>query len=300
MEIDGRELDALSAILDELRLDPESSYALMRVTEAMDNVPGEDIKDELFIHADEVIEQYPDAAFRPRQQKTIVWHMPGHKGWTGKEGLLPIPPFDRLVHRQAVAVAVSPNTLVVDKELAGDALAAYILIDEDTVVPATVVEPRSSRDYIPQFTFIRTQEAVFQPVSTDAEAKPEAGQLVATCGLGIFTEMGTQTRRIVTEITGVADDGTIELGASLSAGEAAAPVLTEKRQLVGFLAGRTDVLKDNGGEDVLIPLTDMTELIEQAQRRSTHSSSQLKRQFEPIETDAAFFIVYCIAGETLE
>ena len=315
MEMPDRELDALAAFLDELRLDPDNKLALLRVTDAIENVPGARIKDALFAQAEETVAQYPESAFRAKRK--LVWHMPGEKDWSTKTGTLPVPFYDRLVYRQGVAVPIGSHTLLLDKEVLYDALEVFVLLDDGTIVPAAVVSQRSSEGEAP-LALIRTNEATFQPVAVSEDARFNAGSAVASYGLSIFPEMGTAPRRIVGKITAVpprptepAEDddddnaaegveGAIELDIALAPGESASPVLTGDKRLVGFLAGRTNFRRDNGGEDELIPFTDIAPLVEEARKASSRSSSRIKRQFEPIATEATTFVVYCISSETLD
>jgi len=313
MKMPDRELDALAAFLDELRLDPDNKLALLRVADAMENVPGTRIRDAWFTQAEEMVAQYPESAFRIKRK--LVWHMPGEKDWSTKTGSLPVPLYDRLVYRQGIAVPIGSHTLLLDKEVLRDALAVFVLLDDGTIVPATILSQRSSDGVVP-LALVRTNEATFQAVAVSEDAQFHTGSAVATYGLSIFPEMGTAPRRIVGKITAVppepADDddgdddaaegleGAIELDIALAPGESASPVLTGDKRLVGFLAGRTNFRRDNGGEDELIPFTDIVPLVEEARKSSSRSSSRIKRQFEPIATEATTFVVYCISSETLD
>ena len=331
MAMPDRELDALAAFLDELRLDPDNKLALLRVTDAMENVPGARIRDALFAQAEEMVAQYPESAFRAKRK--LVWHMPGEKTWSTRTGTLPVPLYDRLVYRQGVAVPVGSHTLLVDREVLRDALEVFILLDDGTIVPAAAVSQHSS-DGEPPLAVVRTNEATFQAVAVSEDAQFNAGSAVATYGLSIFPEMGTTPRRIVGKITAVParpdetneddeaddddgdeaddDDGdggdtddeenviALEVSIALVPGESASPVLTGDKRLVGFLAGRTNFRRDNGGEDELIPFTDIAPLVEEARKSSSRSSGRIKRQFEPIATEATTFVVYCISSETLD
>jgi len=302
MEFGGRELDALEACLNELKLHPNNPLALLRVQQAMQNVPGVQTKDERFVEANEYISEYPESAFRAQPSKTTIWHMPGNKGWLAPEAMLPVPTYDRLVYRQGVAVPLSANTLIVDREVVRNALEIYILIDEKTIVSATVLPPgNSDSDVLRSLSLIRTNEAEFQPVAASENAQFIEGSAVISYGLSIFPEMGTEPRQIVTKITAALEGRAIQLGAGLAAGESAAPVLTGDRRLVGFLAGRTDFRKEGGGEDVLIPVSELAELVKRGGKTSGYSSSSnLRRQSEPVKTEAMSFVVYCISSETLD
>ncbi len=300
MEIRGRELDALQACLAQLTLHPDNPLALLRVTEAMENVPGMQTNNDVFVRAEEAISLYPESAFRGHSQRYIAWDMPGRTGWSTRAGTLPVPPYDRLVYRQGVAVPISADTLMVDREVVRDALEVYILINEETLVPASVVSSRrSSSSSTSPMALVRTAGAEFQPVAASEDAQFDVGAAVVSYGLSIFPEMGTQPRQILTRIAAVPEDGPIQLEAALAAGESAAPLLTGDERLVGFLAGRTNFRRDQGGQDVLIPVAELAPLIERAQRRRRSSSSP-SRGTVSIAAEGTTFVVYCISSEMLD
>ena len=310
----GRKLDALAACLARLRLDPENRQALMHVYVANDSVPGDlAVLSDLVAQATELMAQYPDSAYDDELEDE--WHKPGKRAWSTRTSTLPVPPYDRLEYRQGVAVPVGMRTLLVDKEVVRDAVATFILLDNGTVVPASVSIDESSHVSL---AVVSTSEATFQPVGVSEDVQFRPGSDVAAYGLGIFTEMGTAPRHILGKITSApappaeededaeADEDTeavevaLEVNTQLAAGEAASPVLTGDKWLVGFLVGRTNFRLDNGGEHELIPLADIAEIVKKAGRSSRGTTSKLKRQFEPIATEAATFVVYCISSETLD
>ncbi len=314
MEMPGRELDALEACLNELALHPDNSLTLQRVAQAMQNVPGTQVKEDLFVLADEILSEYPDSAFRRSRQAAMIWHMPDdRKGWSSKSRTLPVPSYDSLVYRQGIAVPIGAHTLLLDEKVVRGALEIYILLDNGKIVPAEVVSSSSNEG--PQLAMVRTAQAEFEPVAVSEDAQFLVQSGVQSYGLSIFAEMGTAPRLINGKITAAPeppdedeedddededeDQQAIELDISLAPGEAASPVLTGDRRLVGFLAGRTNFLRDNGGVDEFFPATDFTSLAKTA-RSSNPKASRLKRRFEPVATEAATFVVYCISSETLD
>ncbi|MHC4986195.1 MAG: hypothetical protein ACYTFO_08590, partial [Planctomycetota bacterium] len=104
IEIEGRELDGVAALLSELQLRPDSKQAVRQLSAAVDRVPGELLEEPLFLRAREIVGSYPVDWFAEQgRQPRFVWHMPGAR-WSSSNNTLPTPPYDRLNVRQAAGV----------------------------------------------------------------------------------------------------------------------------------------------------------------------------------------------------
>jgi len=268
----NRPIDAVEAFVQLLRLRPDSRDAVRLLRDAVDKMPGGQIHSELFLEAKKLLRRYDESPGRPRRApaRRVNWLMPG-KSWTARDDTLPEVPYDRLVFRQAVAVPIAPTSILVDAEMLTDALEIFVRIDEKTLAPCKV--PRrsylASRDKkAPALAVIEVPEYVFTPLKADTDAKFSKGQPVAVFAVGMYEELGSAIRRGDGKIQSVGPDGRIKISASLAAGEAAGPVITDDARLVGFLAGKTDVLADGGGPDRLIHLAEMASIIKRAARRS--------------------------------
>jgi hypothetical protein len=84
--------------------------------------------------------------------------------------------------------------------------------------------------------------------------------------LGCYQEMGSNTRNVPAKVR--VDDAGLKVGGALAPGEGAAPIITEDGSLMGFLAARTDPAAELGGEDRIIDLTAINNLMKLAKTGS--------------------------------
>ena len=311
-------VEAMDELATVLRLKPGDRDAIRMLKRAMAKVPGKDTRSKAYLDAEKLLSVYDlKRVGRPTSSRGIKWLAPG-KAWTVRDKTLPVPTMDRLTFRQAVAVPVGPQALLVDADAVADALAVHVRIDENTlVVGKTKSVTGSGAGTTRKLALVTVSGIEFTPVEADidkakAKAKdPNAppdkpplakGQAVTVYGLGVYEQMGSLVRKVPATIKKVAEDGTVaRISACLLPGEAAGPILTDDNRLVGFLAPRTTVKVHNGGPDRLIPLSRIAQLIKRGQRSSS-SARYLRKDAKaaPAPAGGSFFIVYVTFGEKFE
>ncbi|RPI61673.1 MAG: hypothetical protein EHM48_05260 [Planctomycetaceae bacterium] len=294
----GDGLKALTPAMEFIKMRPDAPEALALLRRAIQKTSGAEAKNPLFLAAKELSEKYGELpASTSTQNKMPNWLMPGK--WTFKDETLPMPPVDRYTVRQAVAVAVTGDTLLVDSAALVDATEIMVRIDKNTVVPAVVrkLSTTTKTGPMPALTLLTVPGYVFAPATRDEFA--ELNDKDATISsLGIFEEMGSRIRQ--TSDTLQVADSQVKVSGKLLPGEGAAPILAED-QLAGFLAGKTDPAADDGGTDQLIPLAQINQMIRLAAKTSSGSgSTKLKRTGGPQTAEGKTFIVYAVSGEKFE
>jgi len=302
-----RELDAVAAFSDALRLRPDSREALDALRDAMRQTPGARTKQPQYLAAAELVSTYEDTGQNYRR-RGMSWLMPG-KAWYVRDSMLPAPPYDRLVFKQAVGVPVGEGSLLVDESVAKGALEMFVRIDEATVVPGTI--GRSGGYYGRKTTdaplvVVHVGEVAFTPLKAEADHKFQAAESVTIYALDIYEEMSKEVRPIAGRIVAVEDEGVLKLSGGISAGEGAAPVVTGDGRLAGFLAGKIDVKADGGGQDRFIPLARFESLLERASRKSGGSGAyslygrRARRTIKRRNVKGDHFVVYGTFAEELK
>jgi hypothetical protein len=232
--------------------------------------------------------------------------MPGRAWYVSDRALLPIPPYDRLEFRQAIGVPVAADVLAVDGWLVRDAEEVYVRLDANRTVAGSVnrLSYRGAVRKEPPLAFIRVAGHTFAPLKLDAGVGARPDQTVTVYGLNCYEEMGRAPRIVPTTVATAAKDGKFTLAEGLVAGEAGAPVVTQRGRLVGFMTGRVNAMAAGGGRTDCIPPAEIAELLKLANRGSVRhiSYGRVKRlpaaKDEPVKGRA--FVVYGIAVETLE
>ena len=299
IHIEGRELEGLASLINEVMLQPNSKPSVYRLSQGLAAVPGHHIQDPTYLRARDILATYPSDWTRQASQRTFIWQMPGARGWGASNDLLPEPTYDRLLVRQAVGVPIADTAILVDRRVVQDALAVLIRIDSQTVVVANVPSARriGSDDTM---VAVSVSEFVFDPLATSADIQLAAGDVVEAFGLGVYPEMGTEVRSISTALIAASNDRLVPED-HLAAGESASPVVTPDGRLVGALAGRTDVLAEQGGEGLFVDRAGLQSTLD-AQGRSSggRSPSRRGRIITPQPAPGRFFIVYGLFGEKLD
>ncbi len=300
-----RHLDALEAYERALRLKPDSKAALRQLRDALQRVPGTETKRDAFIRAMELVSRYePPSSTRDRRRRGLTWLLPGGEQTLRHVGL-PMPKYDRIALKQAVGVPISPNVIIVDAAAVTDALEVYLAIDETTFIPGTIIRRRNQRSDdapAPPLALVSFPDVVFTPPIVDLEAEITAGTEAQTFGLNLLEEMGSTVRTIPTKMVSMPSGQTtaVRPEAHLAPGEAASPVISDNR-LLGFLAGRTDVTLDSGGEDIFLPVSRLAPLLSQARRRKTlRSRGRLDRATLPRRLRGSHFTIHATHGEKFD
>jgi hypothetical protein len=311
-----RQLDAMDQCLQVLRLEPDSADALSALRKAMAAVKGGQTTTEIYLQAAKAMRDYSEPAAGPVNlaAKTINWALPG-KPVSAKEGSLPVPTYDRMVFRQAIAVPVAPHVLLVDRQLVDrsldqDALDVFVRIDDKTIVRgkfSKLAGGTMAAKADSPFAAVTVPDCTFTPVTIDDKLALAAGQSVTVHGLSIFEEMGAKPRAFSAQAK-AADDGdapgALNLSEWLAPGEAAGPIFLSGTGLVGFVAGKTDVTLDFGGPDKIIPIADVAAAAKKCKSAGSSSgfsgASHAGRKITPTVATGDTFIVYATAGEVIK
>lgn len=302
----GREIDAVASALTVLRLCPDLRDAEELVRDVLKRVPGAKIKDPLYEEAVSLLAGYEEQKRISYGTNRIVLLLPG-KPLTMPDRALPtdnsLP--DLLAFKQGVGVPLGPHSLLVDEETVKGALELFVVVGEDTLVPARFqkVSGWGRNQLTPPISMLAVPDCTFTPLTVEKEPKFTAGQQVEAAALPVFQEMGAELRKLTGQITAVTPEGNVTVTPALLAGEGAAPVATADGKFLGFLAGKTDPFVMGGGKEEMIGLAQLEQVIKQATRAYYGTGGyfrKAKRQVEPKAAPGKFFVVLAIHGERFE
>lgn len=297
--------EALAPACDFLRMKDDVIDAYDLLKRVMAKVPGTEMRNAAYLQAKDLLAQFQDPGAQPSGStisKSFTWHMPSDKsgrGWTSRdETTLPTPPYDRLVIRQAMAIPVADNMLLVDGATVNDALDIVVRVDNGKYVQG-VVKKASGPKVVSPLVLVTVPSCTFTPVGrTDGpeELKDKDATVYAA---SLFPELGASPRAGRVKVRLQKD--VLRLPGALMPGESTSPVVSETGQLVGFVTGRTDVMAENGGDEKVIPLSEISPLLKNLKSTSVSSSSgRLKRSGSPVAMKEKAFMVYGIFGEKFE
>ncbi|MCY2931005.1 MAG: hypothetical protein NTV86_16255 [Planctomycetota bacterium] len=265
-----RGLAALGAYTELMRLRSAASGSDKQtivdlVEKAMRLVPGYKVKSPAYQTALDLVEklkaQKGSVGFfgvSPTRKTDVTLLMPDPKGrsWQLRSPVLPLPPYDRLLFRQAVGVPIGPDLMLVDAKAAADAMEVYVQIDSRTVAPAQLERVRSAEPGAPDLALVRVKGYAFSPLQQADPADLTPNTSVVAFATDYYSEMGNRIRvvpgKVVPPPAGKAA-GPVQFTMGLLAGEGTAPVLVGEDSLVGFLSGRIDTPADHCGLSKLIP-----------------------------------------------
>ncbi|HUT60171.1 MAG TPA: hypothetical protein VNA25_20180 [Phycisphaerae bacterium] len=297
-----RALPALAELIAAMDLRPDSRELVQSLQECMKKVPGARIKDPLFVRAQEVLSEYPDADRTGLATYGVTWLMPG-KDWRVRGESLPVPPYDRMVFRQALGVPIAKNTLLLDADVVKNAQELFVQIDSNTFTPALVRRTSMyAREAQPLLTVsVRGYEFTPPPIA-DANYRPTDNRALAY-GLVTYSEMQVSRRKLFAQLGPRDANGAVTATTTLGPGEAAGPVFAADGTLVGFMAAKTDVGADGGGPDRFIPISKAAAIIKRAASSTSSYYSgfgRAKRNFKTRQVAGSLFVVHGIIGEKLE
>jgi tetratricopeptide (TPR) repeat protein len=294
-----REIQAVEAFSDALRLRPDSSEIVEQLREAMRQTPGALIQTEPYLEAASLLEGYDKRNSRRNTQGTF-WALPGRDVHV-REGSLPTPPYDRLSFRQGVGVPIGEGALLVDENAVRDALEVYVRLPNGEVIAAEARRGasyrRGSRSDAP-LSVVTVAGARFRPISPDPNALQRPGTPLVLRTIDSYAAMGPEIRNEEGKVLQVKDGAQrLRISVSLLPGEAAGAILTNTGLLAGFVAPRLDEMADSGGERRVITLD---EIEPQLRQTRTHSRShRFDRRIEPRSVEGDCFVVVGIFGERL-
>ena len=228
------------------------------------------------------------------------------RAWRSGTKALPTPPYDRLEFRQAIAVPLGKQALVVDAEAVDGALDVFVKIG-GKFVPA-----RGTRSYYsttrarPPISIVFLPEYEVTPIKTVMdEGAAKAGPCKAYA-VGTFAEMGPEVRMAPGKFTPGSKKGKDggKTDVKLLPGEATSPILTADGALAGFITGKIDVTVDGGGGGKFVSLktSDIANIIRRAASSRISSGSYggytlAKREVTPQKAEGKTFLVYSVFGE---
>jgi len=293
-------LDALADAVEFLKLCPDSREAYDLTVDAMNKTAGGDIRSGAFVEAKKLVSQYaaPSGFGTPRRQ--TAWLMPGTAPWISRAGALPVPPYDRIVSLQCVGVPVGKQMLLVDIAIQ-DAQQVFVRIDDKTLIPGRVRRISASTAKLPPLTIVTVSGYEFTPIF-DKSYKPDDGAEAAVLGLGVYPQLGQAVRKATGRIASPAG-GEMKISTGLLPGEAAGPVIAAGGELIGMLAGKIDPMADNGGPDRLIPLSQITALLDRAGGAGSggcsYGYSRMNRTVATQPARGAYFVVMATLTEKM-
>jgi hypothetical protein len=299
-------LAALAEFVLCLQLRDDSPEPIRLIEETCKEVPGAQVKDPIYLGAQELLGQYDKPRYAYRPYGGMPWLMPG-TGWQSRDDTLFVPPYERILCKQALAIPVTEDgVMVVDKSAIAGAELVYVQVAPDLLVRAEVV--RSSYAYsstrkadVPA-AFIRASGVTFTPVDLTRPAALKPDQTVTFRAANCYREMGTEIRAgqaRVAEVTG----GVATLEGGLLPGEGLAAVF-DGEAFAGLLTGRTDPEADGCGASGLVPPADLAAWFNQAKsslRSSTgyrtYGGPTLKSTLPKRAIAGQWFPVFILVGE---
>ncbi len=332
-----RPLDALAEFVICLELRDDTYDTIQLIEAAMKNVPGAKLGDKTYLKAQDLLDRYEKATSTRRTRNTsITWLMPG-SDWQKKSYHRPgsdrsnkqqpdthfapfLPPYDRIISKQAIAIPISETSLLVDKDAIVGAGIIYVQIAPNKIVRAwkgrsskARTSSRSKRGKRPELplAIIHTDGVTFTPVNIEKIKPLKTDQVVTIRATNLYRQMGTEIRlgqATVTQATKPAtrpssqqDSVTLSKSALLP-GETIGAVMVDG-VFSGLLTSRTKPQENGCGKSDFITPTDLSAWIEPIKRslgrkRPTSSRKPRIKEDAPKETATGnVFLVHIIIGE---
>ncbi len=296
-----RHLEAVEAFTRVLELQPGSSDAVDLLRDALQKVPGAEIRSTAFRLAEDLLSTYEESSRRAYTRRGEVWLMPGDE-LRVDEDELPTPPMDRFTFLQGVGVPIGNHTLLVDAAVVEDAAAIHVSLGDTWVVGYPRRISTYGRAGDTPLAMVHMEGVELTPLTAEEETTFAADEAVTAYALPLYAEMGSTIRPLSGGIERVGETGPTKVSVELSPGDAAGPIVTEDGRIAGFLAGRTDPRAADGGESRLIPYADVYEFVRRARRSSRvrYGYRRVERQVEPTEYAGRHFLVTAVHGERFE
>ncbi|MCD4699885.1 MAG: hypothetical protein K8R91_04860 [Phycisphaerae bacterium] len=315
----------------------DDTYETIRLVEAaMKDVPGSKLADPAYLKARDLLDRYEKPQRNNRSRNTgMVWLMPGspwrqrsHRQSTGTGDdrndkhqpdtrfALPLPPYDRIISKQALAIPVSETSLLVDKNAIAGAEIIYVQVAPNLLVRAWAGRSirRSSRRNTPDLplAIIHTEGVTFSPVDVEKTAELKTGQTLTVCGVNLYRQMGAKIRNGIVTVKSVGAatrPGSRQDGATLSAGllpgETVGATMAGDT-FAGLLTARTGPQEEGCGKSAFITPADIVAWIKPIKRsldRKTSGKSS-RRHGPEVKKDAPertvtgkVFLVHILLGE---
>jgi len=297
-------LEALKEFTACLQLRDDTALALTLVEDGMKAAPGAKVHHPIYKKAKELASRYEKPRYASRRYGSVEeWLMPG-RVWQVRDETLYVPPYDRIVSRQALGVPVMEDVLLVDAEAIADAEQIYVQIGPDEAaraLPGRSSYRLRSEDAFP-LAAIRVAGVTFAPVKADSPAPLSDGQEVTLRAVNRYRVMGTDIRVGSAKVTAATDEGVV-LDRTLLPGESAGAVFVGDA-FAGFVTGRCRAEEEGYGVSRFVKPADLADQIEQITRsmssRRRHSSYRaptLKPDAPKKAVPGKFFLVHALVGE---
>ena len=307
----NQHLDALAEFVACLELRDDTYLTVQLVEKAMKEVPGARVTSPTYARARDLLARYepPEYGYRSYGGMGPRWLMPGKsRGWQWRTDLPfdPIPPYDRVVSKQALGLPVTDDgALLVDKDAVAGAKVLYVQLGPDRLVrayPVRITTGYGSKKVDLPLTIIRAEGVTFTPVDPARPAPLKAGQSVRVLAVNLYRQMGTELRKGQAEVREVVE-GRARLDRGLLPGEAIGAIFAEER-FAGLLGSRVDVEAPGCGRSEMIPPGQLSTWMENV-RRSLRYASPMRRWGGPkLKPDAPkliaegkAFLVHALWGE---
>ncbi|MCY2925989.1 MAG: hypothetical protein NT031_11225 [Planctomycetota bacterium] len=321
-----RGLTALGAYIEMMQLRPDARGSDKQtivdlVEKAMHLVPGHKIKTPTYQRAQELVDKLKAqkvagfgggsfiASAARKNEMTLLMPDPKGRSWQTRGPVLPVPPYDRMMFRQAVGVPIGPELLLVDAKAAADAMEIYVQVDSRTVAPAQLEKPRGVEAGTQALTLLRVKGYAFHPLLKADPTDLTPNTSVVAFATDFYSEMGNRIRTVAGKVVPAPGnkEGPPQFTMGLLAGEGTAPILMGEDSLVGFLGGRIDTHADHCGLSKFIPTAELDALFKSA-KSDRIGVSVVRRPGAPptpaapaaIEVAGKAFLVYFIVPEVLE
>lgn len=307
----GRYAEALKDYLTLATLKPDEPEVASLLAKALKATPGNAVRTTLFQTAQERLKTLPQKRKRSGTfsssrygGESEKWLLPG-KYITTRAGSLPTPPMDRIVFKQAIAVPVSEDSLLVDIEAVRGAQEILLATGDGNFIPVTLKgSSRSRRQGSAPLALLQVTGYELTPLKIDTDPTI-AKRSLAAFGVDQLKEMGSKVRPLALQVKSVDDAGLLTLdGSGLAPGESASPLLDSKDQFVGFLCGKTDALDDKMPDKYLAPVELEDLLKKAATKRSRRTTSRYRSskaaQAAPKPLKGRTFLILAIVGEKFD
>jgi tetratricopeptide (TPR) repeat protein len=303
----GKYVEALQSFLTLESLMPGSKDALQLLSAALRAVPGDMKQTSAFLRATARLKEAGYVAPKKKRSRrssqssratTIVWLFPGGRV-SQREHTLPVPPMDRVVIRQGIAVPISKHKLLIDRQVVEDAAAIRIQFKPGEYITLDAKDFKVSKDKNSNrlFSLLEVDDIEFTPVDI-APDLPSSNEAVIAHAVDFLAEMGRRPRsgRLRLKV----DEDVVTPSLGLLAGEASAPVFDRTGALLGFLTGRTDWESDDENKTFLPiqPWEGAIEKIRNKKKRRPRSSKG--ESIEPEKVTGTTFLVRALHQEQLE
>ena len=295
-------MEALDEAYLTAQLRSDSMAAFQVLQKAIQAVPGNELQNPRYQAAKAFIDRYEMPKQPAKAALTAVeWLMPG-KSWQSRDNTLPIPPYDCIVAKQALAVPIGDDRLLVDAKALADAEIIYVEISPGQYVRADQVKATAAAAGAADvpLAVLHVNDARFTPVVINPAALVPGKAGSAAQAVNLYRQMGNEIR---TWQATLATDG-LKLEKGTLPGEATGVVFAGDG-VGNFVLGRTDVENPQCGESAIIQPAALQAFLAPLIKTGSHSSfggsyssngPKLKATATPAPAKGKSFLVHILAS----